>query len=186
MAPTHHASMRNVGPTRTELGTRTLFNILGPLSNPAGVKRQLVGVFSAAWLEPMAEVLRNFGSERVWVTHGLDGLDEITTTGPTKVVELKGGALHAFELTPEMAGLSRSAPAALKGGEPAHNAKALLDVLDGAPGAYRDIGLMTTGAALVIAGKAGSINEGVAMADAAIRSGAARRTLDRLIAASNA
>ena len=111
MAPTHHASMRNVGPTRTELGTRTLFNILGPLSNPAGVKRQLVGVFSAAWLEPMAEVLRNFGSERVWVTHGLDGLDEITTTGPTKVVELKGGALHAFELTPEAADLPRATPA---------------------------------------------------------------------------
>src|ERR1700722_12243608 len=152
MAPTHHASMRNVGPTRTELGTRTLFNILGPLSNPAGVKRQLVGVFSAAWLEPMAEVLRNFGSERVWVTHGLDGLDEITTTGPTKVVELKGGALHAFELTPEAAGLPRSAAVALKGGEPAHNAKALKDVLYGVEGAYRDIGLMTTGAALVIDG----------------------------------
>jgi anthranilate phosphoribosyltransferase len=186
MAPAHHASMRHVGPTRVELGTRTLFNILGPLSNPAGVKRQLVGVFSAAWLEPMAEVLRNFGSERVWVTHGLDGLDEITTTGPTKVVELKGGALHAFELTPEAAGLSRSAAVALKGGEPAQNAKALKDVLDGAEGAYRDIGLMTTGAALVIAGKANSIKEGVAMGDAAIRSGAARRTLDRLIAASNA
>jgi anthranilate phosphoribosyltransferase len=175
MAPAHHASMRHVGPTRVELGTRTLFNILGPLSNPAGVKRQLVGVFSAAWLEPMAEV-----------THGLDGLDEITTTGPTKVVELKGGALHAFELTPEAAGLPRSAAVALKGGEPAHNAKALKDVLYGVEGAYRDIGLMTTGAALVIAGKASSIKEGVDMGDAAIRSGAARRTLDRLIAASNA
>jgi len=186
MAPAHHASMRNVGPTRVELGTRTIFNLLGPLSNPAGVRRQLVGVFSAAWLEPMAEVLRNLGSERVWVTHGLDGLDEITTTGPTKVVELKGGAFHAFELTPEMAGLPRSAAAALKGGDPAHNAKALIDVLDGAPGAYRDIGLITTGAALVVAGKAGSVRDGVAMADAAIRSGAARRTLDRLIAASNA
>jgi len=186
MAPTHHASMRNVGPTRTELGTRTLFNILGPLSNPAGVKRQLVGVFSAAWLEPMAEVLRNFGSERVWVTHGLDGLDEITITGPTKVVELKGGKLHAFELTPEAAGLARAAPEALKGGEPAHNAIALKKVLDGAEGAYRDIALMNAGAALVIAGKAGSIKDGVAMGDAAIRTGAARHTLDRLIAASNA
>src|SRR5271170_3138444 len=123
MAPTHHAAMRHVGPTRVELGTRTIFNLLGPLSNPAGVKRQLVGVFSAVWLEPMAEVLRNFGSERVWVTHGLDGLDEITTTGPTKVVELKGGALHAFELTPEAAGLPRATPAALKGGDPAYNAK---------------------------------------------------------------
>ena len=186
MAPAHHASMRHVGPTRVELGTRTLFNLLGPLCNPAGVKRQLVGVFSAAWLEPMAEVLRNFGSERVWVTHGLDGLDEITTTGPTKVVELKGGALHAFELTPEAAGLARAAPAALKGGDPAHNAKALIDVLDGAPGAFRDIGLITTGAALVVAGKVGSIKDGVVMGDAAIRSGAARRTLDRLITVSNA
>jgi anthranilate phosphoribosyltransferase len=186
MAPAHHASMRHVGPTRVELGTRTIFNLLGPLSNPAGVKRQLVGVFSAAWLEPMAEVLRNFGSERVWVTHGLDGLDEITVTAPTKVVELKGGALHAFELTPEGAGLARSAPQALKGGDPAHNAKALIDVLDGAPGAFRDIGLMTAGAALVVAGKAGAVKDGVAMGDAAIRSGAARRTLDRLIAVSNA
>jgi anthranilate phosphoribosyltransferase len=186
MAPAHHASMRHVGPTRVELGTRTLFNLLGPLCNPAGVKRQLVGVFSAAWLEPMAEVLRNFGSERVWVTHGLDGLDEITTTGPTKVVELKGGALHAFELTPEAAGLTRAAPAALKGGDPAYNAKALIDVLDGAPGAFRDIGLITTGAALVVAGKVGSIKDGVDMGDAAIRSGAARRTLDRLITVSNA
>jgi anthranilate phosphoribosyltransferase len=186
MAPTHHASMRHVGPTRVELGTRTLFNILGPLSNPAGVKRQLVGVFSAAWLEPMAEVLRNFGSERVWVTHGLDGLDEITTTGPTKVVELKGGALHAFELTPEAAGLPRATAAALKGGEPAYNARAIVDVLDGAESAYRDIALMNAGAAIVIAGKASSIKEGVTIGDAAIRSGAARRTLDRLIAASNA
>jgi anthranilate phosphoribosyltransferase len=186
MATSHHASMRNVGPTRAELGTRTLFNILGPLSNPAGVRRQLVGVFSAAWLEPMAEALRNFGSERVWVTHGLDGLDEITTTAPTRVVELKGGALHAFELTPEAAGLSRSTPAALKGGEPGENAKALVGVLEGAEGAYRDIGLINAGAALVIAGKAGSVKEGVALGAAAIRSGAARRTLDRLVAASNA
>jgi anthranilate phosphoribosyltransferase len=186
MAPAHHASMRHVGPTRVELGTRTLFNLLGPLSNPAGVKRQLVGVFSATWLEPMAETLRNFGSERVWVAHGLDGLDEITTTGPTKVVELKGGVLHAFELTPEAAGLARAEPGALKGGEPANNAKALIDVLDGALGAFRDIGLINAGAALVISGKAGSIKDGVAMGDAAIRSGAARRTLDRLITVSNA
>lgn len=186
MAPAHHASMRHVGPTRVELGARTIFNLLGPLSNPAGVKRQLIGVFSAAWLEPIAEVLRNFGSERVWVTHGLDGLDEITTTGPTKVVELKGGALHAFELTPEAAGLVRSAPAALRGGDPAHNAKALVDVLDGARSAYRDIGLINAGAALVVAGKVGSVKDGVAMGEEAIRSGAARRTLDRLIAVSNA
>jgi anthranilate phosphoribosyltransferase len=186
MAPNHHAAMRNVGPTRVELGTRTIFNLLGPLSNPAGVKRQLIGVFSAVWLEPMAEVLRNLGSERVWITHGSDGLDEITTTGPTKVVELKNGAIHAFEVTPEDAGLERADPAGLKGGEPADNAAALVKVLDGGPGGYRDIALLNAGAALLIAGKAASLKDGVALGDAAIRSGAARRTLDRLIAVSNA
>jgi len=186
MAPTHHAAMRNVGATRVELGTRTIFNLLGPLSNPAGVKRQLIGVFSSAWLEPMAEVLRRLGSERVWITHGADGLDEITTTGPTKVVELKNGAIHAFEVTPEEAGLKRAEPAALKGGEPTQNAEALLKALDGEPGAYRDIALINAGAALVVAGKAASLKDGAAEADAAIRSGAARRTLDRLIAVSNA
>ncbi|HME85960.1 MAG TPA: anthranilate phosphoribosyltransferase [Roseiarcus sp.] len=186
MAPTHHAAMRHVGPTRVELGTRTIFNLLGPLSNPAGVRRQVIGVFSAAWLEPMAEVLRNLGSERVWITHGLDGLDEITTTGPTKVVELKNGAIHAFEVTPDEAGLARAEPAALKGGEPHQNADALISVLDGAATAYRDIALINAGAALVVAGKAASLRDGVALGEAAIRSGAARRTLDRLIAVSNA
>src|SRR5271165_4047700 len=186
MAPTHHAAMRHVGPTRVELGTRTIFNLLGPLSNPAGVKRQLIGVFSATWLEPMAEVLRNLGSERVWVTCGSDGLDEITTTGPTKVVELNNGAIRAFEVTPEEAGLKRADPAALKGGDPAANAEALMKALDGASGAYRDIALINAGAALVIAGKAASLKDGVALGDAAIRTGAARRTLDRLIAVSNA
>ena len=169
-----------------ELGTRTIFNLLGPLANPAGVKRQLIGVFSSAWLEPLAEVLRKLGSERVWVTHGSDGLDEITTTGPTKVVELKNGSIHAFEVTPEEAGLARADPTALKGGDPEHNAEALLQVLDGGDGAYRDIALINAGAALVIAGKASSLKEGVGLGDAAIRSGAARRTLDRLIAVSNA
>ena len=122
--------MRHVGPTRVELGTRTMFNLLGPLSNPAGVKRQLIGVFSAAWLEPMAEVLRNLGSERVWITHGADGLDEMTTTGATKIVELKDGAIRAFEVTPESAGLARANLAALKGGDAAHNAAALRAVLE--------------------------------------------------------
>src|SRR5208337_1941904 len=181
-APRHHPSMRHAAGPRVELGTRTIFNLLGPLSNPAGVRRQLIGVFSAAWLEPMAEVLRNLGSERVWITHGTDGLDEITTTGPTKVVELNGGSIHAFEVTPEEAGLARADPAALKGGEPAHNAKALLKVVDGGDGPYRDIALINAAAALIVAGKATSLSEGVAQADAAIRSGAARRTLDRLIA----
>ncbi len=127
-----------------------------------GVKRQVIGVFSAVWLEPMAEVLRNLGSERVWITHGSDGLDEITTTGPTKVVELKDGAIHAFEVTPEDAGLPRAAPEALRGGEPHENAKALAKVLDGNLSAYRDIALLNAAAALVVAGKAASLKEGVA------------------------
>ena len=159
MAPTHHAAMRHVGPTRVELGTRTIFNLLGPLSNPAGVKRQVIGVFSAAWLEPMAEVLRNLGSERVWIAHGLDGLDEITTTGPSRVVELKSGAIHAFDVTPEEAGVARADPAALKGGEPAHNAAALIRVLEGASSAYRDIALMNAAAALG-RGRQGDLVEG--------------------------
>jgi anthranilate phosphoribosyltransferase len=186
MAPAHHAAMRHVGPTRVELGTRTIFNLLGPLSNPAGVKRQVIGVFSAMWLEPVAEVLRNLGSERVWVTYGSDGLDEITTTGPTKVVELKDGAIRSFEVTPEEAGLKRATPQALKGGEPHENARALIEVLDGAENAYRDIAMLNAAAALVVAEKTASLKEGVALADAVIRSGAARKTLDRLISASNA
>lgn len=185
MAPAHHAAMRHVGPTRVELGTRTIFNLLGPLSNPAGVKRQLLGVFSAAWLEPLAEVLRNLGSERVWIAHGADGLDEITTTGPTRIVELRNGAVRAFEVTPEEAGLPRAEPASLRGGDPRHNAEALLEVLDDKKGAYRDIALINVAAALVIAEKASSLKHGVALGEAAIRSGAARRTLDRLVAVSN-
>ena len=131
-APTHHAAMRHVGPTRVELGTRTIFNLLGPLSNPAGVKRQLVGVFSRQWIEPLAEVLRNLGSERVWVVHGSDGLDEITTTGPTYVAALENGKIRAFEITPEDVGL-----AARQAGEPARRRRrrttptALKAVLDG-------------------------------------------------------
>ncbi len=186
MAPSHHAAMRHVGPTRVELGTRTIFNLLGPLSNPAGVKRQLIGVFSAAWLEPMAEVLRNLGSERVWIACGSDGLDEITTTGPTKVVELKDGTIQAFEVTPEEAGLERAEPAALKGGDPAENAEALRKALSGEKRAYREIALINAAAALVVAGRAASLKEGAALGAAAIDSGAARNVLDLLIAVSNA
>ena len=115
MAPTHHAAMRHVGPVRVELGTRTIFNLLGPLSNPGGVKRQVIGVFSSAWLKPMAEVLRNLGSERVWVVHGGDGLDEITTTTTTDVVELKDGEIRAFEIKPEDVGLQRADPGRAEG-----------------------------------------------------------------------
>ena len=186
LAPTHHAAMRHVGPTRAELGTRTIFNLLGPLANPAGVKRQLVGVFSAAWLMPMAEVLRNLGSERVWITHGADGLDEMSTTGTTKIVELKDGAIRAFEIAPEDVGLTRVDLAALKGGDAAYNAEALKAVLGGARNAYAEIAMLNAAGALVVAGKARELAEGVAMAGDALASGAARRVLDRLVGVSNA
>jgi anthranilate phosphoribosyltransferase len=186
LAPAHHAAMRHVGPTRAELGTRTIFNLLGPLANPAGVKRQLIGVFSAAWLMPMAEVLRNLGSERVWVTHGADGLDEMSTTGPTKIVELKDGAIRAFEIAPEDVGLTRVDLAALKGGDAAHNAEALKAVLAGARNAYAEIAMLNAAGALVVAGKARELAEGVAMAGDALASGATKRVLDRLVGVSNA
>jgi anthranilate phosphoribosyltransferase len=186
MATTHHAAMRHVGPARVELGTRTIFNLLGPLSNPAGVKRQLIGVFSSAWLEPMAEVLRNLGSERVWVVHGGDGLDEMTTTGPTKIVELADGHIRGFEVEPGDVGLARAEPAALKGGDAAHNAQALRAVLDGARDAYRDIALFNAAGALVVAGAARDLADGVRVAGHAIDSGAARETLHRLVTTSNA
>jgi anthranilate phosphoribosyltransferase len=186
LATTHHAAMRHVGPTRAELGTRTIFNLLGPLANPAGVKRQLVGVFSAAWLLPMAEVLRNLGSERVWITHGADGLDEMSTTGTTKIVELKDGAIRAFEIAPEDVGLTRVDLAALKGGDAAYNAEALKAVLGGARNAYAEIAMLNAAGALVVAGKARELAEGVAMAGDALASGAAKRVLDRLVGVSNA
>jgi len=186
LAPTHHAAMRHVGPTRAELGTRTIFNLLGPLANPAGVKRQLVGVFSAAWLKPMAEVLRNLGSDRVWVTHGADGLDEMSTTGTTKIVELKDGAIRAFEIAPEDVGLTRVDLAALKGGDAAHNAEALRAVLAGERNAYAEIAMLNAAGALVVAGKARELAEGVAMAADALASGATKLVLDRLVDVSNA
>src|SRR5579864_7107651 len=130
-APAHHPAMKNVGPTRVELGTRTIFNLLGPLSNPAGVKRQMVGVFSRQWVQPLAQVLKNLGAEAVWVVHGSDGLDEITLTGPTFVAALEGGNIRTFEVTPEEAGLGRVGGEALKGGDADANATALNGVLDG-------------------------------------------------------
>ena len=159
-APAHHPAMKNVGPTRVELGTRTIFNLLGPLSNPASVKRQMIGTFSRHWVEPMAEVLRNLGSENIWVVHGSDGLDEITTTGPTTVAELKDGTIRSFEVSPEDAGLPRVKSEALKGGNADHNAKALLDVLKGKKSAFRDVAILNTAAALIVAGKAGDLKEG--------------------------
>jgi anthranilate phosphoribosyltransferase len=185
MAPTHHASMRHVGPVRVELGTRTIFNLLGPLSNPASVSRQVVGVFSPGWLEPIAETLKTLGSERVWVVHGADGLDELTTTGPTHVVELKGGKLSKFDVTPADAGLKVSSMEDLKGGDPAVNAVALKGVLQGAKNAYRDIAVLNAAAGLVVADKAKSLAEGARLAEAAIDSGKAMKTLEKLTAVSN-
>jgi anthranilate phosphoribosyltransferase len=181
MAPTHHAATRHVAPVRVELGTRTIFNILGPLSNPASVKRQVVGVFAPHLQRPMAETLRNLGSETVWVVHGADGLDEITTTGPTKVVALAKGDISEFEVTPEDAGLPRATAEDLRGGEPEYNAAELRAVMDGKPGAYRDIALLNAAAALIVAGHAATLREGADMAAAAIASGKAKATLAKLI-----
>ena len=181
MAPRHHGAMRHVGPTRVELGTRTIFNLLGPVSNPAGVKRQLLGVFAREWVEPLAHVMGKLGSERVWVMHGSDGLDEITLTGPTYVSELKDGKVTSFEIAPEDAGLGRVKFEELKGDDPTTNAVALRAVLNGAKGAFRDIVLFNSAAALVIAGKAIDLKAGVALAAEAIDSGKARAVLAKLI-----
>jgi anthranilate phosphoribosyltransferase len=184
-APSHHPAMKHVGPTRVELGTRTIFNLLGPLSNPAGVKRQMVGVFSRQWAEPLAHVLKNLGSLRAWVVHGSDGLDEITTSGPTAVAALQDGAVTTFEIVPEDVGLSRVKPDALRGGEAGHNAVALRAVLQGEKGPYRDIAVLNAAAALVVAGKAETLADGLKLAGHTIDSGAAEAALQRLIAVSN-
>ena len=185
MAPRHHGAMRHVAGTRVELGTRTIFNLLGPLSNPAGTKRQLIGVFAREWVEPLAHVLNRLGSLRAWVVHGGDGLDEITTTATTYVAELKDGEVTTFEITPEVAGLPFAGLNALKGGDAEHNAKELRGVLEGVPGAFRDIVLLNAAAALIVAEKADDLRSGVDMAAAAIKSGAAMSTLEQLIAATN-
>ena len=185
-APAHHPAMKNVGPTRVELGTRTIFNLLGPLSNPAGVKRQMVGTFSKHWVEPMAQVLKNLGSESVWVVHGSDGLDEITTSGPSSVAALENGKIRTFEITPEDAGVPRAKPDALHGGAADHNARALLDVLKGKASAFRDIAILNAAAALVVAGKAKDLKEAAGVARKSIDSGEAEGRLDRLIAVSSA
>ena len=174
MAPMHHPAMRHVGPVRAELGTRTIFNILGPLTNPAGVKRQLTGAFSASLLQPMAEVLQALGSEAAWLVHGGDGTDELSIAAPSEVVALENGAIRRFTLHPEDAGLPVHPFEDLLGGEAAENARELRAVLAGAGRpAYRDAVLLNAAAALVVAGKAASLREGVEHARAAIASGAA-------------
>jgi anthranilate phosphoribosyltransferase len=184
-APAHHPAMKNVNPTRVELATRTIFNLLGPLSNPAGVTRQMVGVFSRQWVQPLAQVLKNLGSEAVWVVHGSDGLDEITLTGPTFVAALEDGAIRPFEISPEDVGLKRVAGESLKGGDAAANALALRNVLTGRPSAYRDVALLNAAAALVVAGRAKDLKEGLTLGIQSIDGGAAAERLKRLVEVSN-
>ncbi len=185
-APAHHPAMKNVGPTRVELGTRTIFNLLGPLSNPAGVKRYMIGVFSKHWIEPLANVLKNLGAERAYVVHGSDGLDEITTSGPTSVAILDKGQVRTTEIAPEDVGLKRSAPGALIGGDAEANAAALLEVLQGKESPYRDAAALNAAAALVVAGQAKDLRQGLAHAFKSLDSGEAEGRLQRLIAISNA
>jgi anthranilate phosphoribosyltransferase len=183
-APAHHSAMRHVGPSRVELSTRTIFNLLGPLSNPAGVSRQLVGVFSPQWVEPLAHVLKGLGSECVWVVHG-SGLDEMTTAGVTRIAALAEGEVTTFEVTPEEVGLQRVSPEALKGGDAKHNAAALRDMLGGEKNAYRDIAVLNAAGALVVAGRVRSLGDGVKLAQASLDSGKALAALDALVEVSN-
>ena len=183
-APNHHSAMRHVGPSRVELGTRTIFNLLGPLSNPAGTRRQVIGVFAPEWVEPLAHVLKDLGSDHVWVVHG-DGMDEITVTGETKVAELKDGAVSTFTISPKDAGVSDHTRDAIMGGDAVQNAEALTRLLEGESGGYRDMVAMNAGAGLVVAGLAGDLADGAAKALAAIDSGAAKATLAKLVAVSN-
>ena len=184
-APAHHPAMKNVGPTRVELGTRTIFNLLGPLSNPAGVKRQMVGVFSRHWIEPLAQVLKNLGSEAAWVVHGSDGLDEITTAGPTHVAALERGEVRVFEIAPEDVGLTRVKAEALRGGTADENAQALIAVLKGAKGPFRDVAVLNAAAGLIVAGRAKDLQQAVALAHNSVNSGEAHGRLQRLIAVSH-
>ena len=184
-APAHHSSMKFVGPSRVELGTRTIFNLLGPLSNPARAKRQVTGVFSKQWVEPLAQVLQNLGCEACWICHGEGGMDEIVPTGTTWISELKDGKITSSTLTPEDAGLKRSSFEDLKGGDAEHNADALRHVLAGKPSAFRDAAVMTAAAALVVAGMEAGLKQGVVAAQKAIDSGAAEAALTKLVKVSN-
>jgi anthranilate phosphoribosyltransferase len=183
-APTFHPSMRHAAQTRRELGIRTAFNLLGPLTNPAGATRQIVGVPRAEHTELIAHALRLLGAERAWVVHGADGLDEISTTGYTKVSEYRDGAVHTFYVHPADFGLPKSTVAALRGGTAADNAMTLRDVLAGAPGPARDVVLLNAGAALFVAGEAASVREGMMRAADAVDRGDAAGTLDAMIRAS--
>ncbi|WP_332654471.1 anthranilate phosphoribosyltransferase [Brevundimonas sp.] len=183
-APSYHGAMRHVGPVRAEIGFRTVFNLLGPLSNPASAKRQVMGVYDPRLLEPLAEVLGRLGAERAWTVHG-QGLDELTTTGDTEVAEWKDGTVRRFTVRPEDAGLPRADIAALRGGDAEENAAALRALLGGAKGAYRDIVLLNAAAALVVADRAADLAEGAALAAAVIDDGRAAKALAALVEATN-
>lgn len=180
-APLYHPLMKVWAPVRAELGFRTLFNLLGPICNPAGVRHHVVGVFDPVWLIPVAEALQALGSKRALVVHGADGMDELSTTGPTFVAELGGDGITSYEIVPEDAGLPRATLDDLKGGDAAHNAAALRALLCGAKGPYRDIVLLNAGAALMVAGRSANLGDGVRAAATAIDSGAAERALNRLV-----
>ena len=184
-APAHHTAMKHVGPVRVELGTRTIFNLLGPLSNPAGVKRHLVGVFASEWVRPVAEVLQALGSERAWVVHGAGGVDEISPSGPTEVAELRNGKVRMFRVSPTDVGQEFMTIDMIRGGDAAYNADALRQVFEGRTGPLRDVLLLNAGAALVVAGKAEDLAEGVALATRVLDAGAALDRLERLVEASN-
>ncbi len=184
-APNHHAAMRFVGPTRVELGTRTIFNLLGPLSNPAGTKSMLIGVFDKGWVEPLAHVLKNLGTKSAWVVHGHDGMDEMTTTGPTHVAQLKDGTITTFDVIPDQARLPLADFKDLKGGDPEYNAQALRALLNGEKSAYRDIVVLNVAAALVMCGKAETLDAGARDAERAIDDQSAMKALNNLISTSN-
>ncbi|MAM71093.1 MAG: anthranilate phosphoribosyltransferase [Gammaproteobacteria bacterium] len=185
LAPRHHASFKYVGPVRMELGIRTMFNILGPLCNPAGVSHYLLGVFSRDWVKPMAQVLARLGCKKAWVVHGADGLDELSTTGENIICEVDGSEVREFSLSPDTAGIARASLDELKGGDADYNAGRLQALLSGQQDAYRDIVLFDAAAALLISGKVGELAEGVTVAAEAIDSGAAQAALDGLVAISN-
>lgn len=184
-APSHHPAMRHVGPARSEMGVRTLFNLLGPQSNPAGVRRYLLGVYSQQWVEPVAAALLANRAIKAWVVHSSEGLDELSTSGPNFVAQIADGDLRSFELHPEQFGLKLTDPKDLIGGEPADNAAAIVALFDGAPSAYRETVLLNAGAALLVADKVTSIEDGIALGRETIDSGKARETLARLVAVSN-
>lgn len=177
MAPRHHAAMRHVAAPRGELGIRTIFNLIGPLANPAGVECQVLGVFDRKWLRPLAEVLKSLGSRRAWVVHGADGLDELTTTGETFVAELRDGRIREFSVVPEDAGLERAKLKQLRGGSPKKNAKAIRDMLAGRKGAFRDVVALNAAAALMVADKAPDLESGRKFAEDALDSGATKALL---------